>query len=189
MCLIFLMCHESKCRTSDLKAQELFNFVFQIKCSIFLLSNGSIFDKLREYDFVTLSWFCVFCNICHLKFHPNPPIGSKVMVFLYPHPRSLNVHHIGIWSYEIKKYGFVVPFNGIICLPNFMEIHRSVQKLAAEDTHWWSDTPNFWTLKSIHLHTHTIIYMPGQTIANKKFWEELIRQLSLRKSCIWSTGT
>jgi hypothetical protein len=54
MCLIFLMCHESKCRTSDLKAQELFNFVFQIKCSIFLLANGSIFDKLREYDFVTL---------------------------------------------------------------------------------------------------------------------------------------
>jgi hypothetical protein len=37
-------------------------------------------------------------------------------------------------SYGIKKYGVEVTFNGITFLPNFMQIHQSLQKLLG-DTH------------------------------------------------------
>jgi hypothetical protein len=33
------------------------------------------------------------------------------------------------WSYGIKNYCIEVSLNGISCLPNFMEIYQSVQKL------------------------------------------------------------
>jgi hypothetical protein len=33
------------------------------------------------------------------------------------------------WNYEIKNFVIEVNFNGITCLPYFMKIHRSVQKL------------------------------------------------------------
>jgi hypothetical protein len=37
-------------------------------------------------------------------------------------------------SYEIKKCGIQVIFNGISCLPNFMKIYRSAQKCLVGDT-------------------------------------------------------
>jgi hypothetical protein len=43
---------------------------------------------------------------------------------------------------RLKKYGIEVIFNSIIYLPNFMKIHRSVQKLLVGHTH-------------THTHTHT----------------------------------
>jgi hypothetical protein len=72
----------------------------------------------------------------HTRFHPNPPIGSKVIKgLLCTHLRSLNVHHFGIVeATRLKKCGIEVIFNGITCLPNFMKIHRSVQKLLVGDT-------------------------------------------------------
>jgi hypothetical protein len=42
-------------------------------------------------------------------------------------------------SYEIKKYGFEVIFNGITCLPNFVKIHLSVQKLLVGGGHRQAD--------------------------------------------------
>jgi hypothetical protein len=37
------------------------------------------------------------CHHLHTKFHPNPPVGSKVIKgFLCTHLRSLNDHHFGM---------------------------------------------------------------------------------------------
>jgi hypothetical protein len=48
------------------------------------------------------------------------------------------------WSYEIKNKA---SWSSSMALPNFMKIHRSVQKLLVGHTHtqtgWWFDKPTF----------------------------------------------
>jgi hypothetical protein len=67
----------------------------------------------------------------HTRLHPNSPIGSKVIKeFLCTHLRGLNVRHFGMAeATRLNKCGVEVIFNGINSLPNFMKIHRQVQKL------------------------------------------------------------
>jgi hypothetical protein len=48
-------------------------------------------------------------------------------------------------SYGIINCSIQVPFNGIICLPNFMNVFQPVQKLLVKHTqkNWWYDKPLF----------------------------------------------
>jgi hypothetical protein len=76
---------------------------------------------------------------------PSPPykISSK-STYLFKRYYGVSLHppqkfkRPPFWnsrSYEIKKGGIEVIFRVITCLPNFMKIHQSVQKLLVGGTH------------------------------------------------------
>jgi hypothetical protein len=87
----------------------------------------------------------------HTKFHPNPPIGSKVIkVFLYIQLRSLNVRHFGMakdtrlkmwhrghleWQYFLTKFYENPPIGSKVISGGLTETDTQ--------TGWWFDKPIF----------------------------------------------
>jgi hypothetical protein len=91
----------------------------------------------------------------HTRFHPNSPIGSKVIKgFLCTHLRSLNVRHFGMAEATTLKMWHWGLFNGIICLQiswkstdRFKVVigeHRKARARAHTHTH-------------THTHTHRLV--------------------------------
>jgi hypothetical protein len=75
------------------------------------------------------------CHYLHTKFHPNPPIGSKIIKgYLYAHLRNLEVRHFGMA--EAMKLKNVTSRSPSMASPayNISLKSTSVQKLLVGDT-------------------------------------------------------
>jgi hypothetical protein len=134
----------------------------------------------------------LYCHYHNTKFHPNPPIGSKViMVFLYIHLKFKRSPFWNGWSYEIKKCDVEVNFNGSTCLPSFTKIHRTVLKLLVGDsqthrqTAWWFDKPISFFESRLKTATDCLCSVGRLFTLSQQAWHRHVLAGSLSLSCLY----